>query len=59
MMRAKVLYLVSILLKLCKKKHSKDKCPPVHREWEEFVKNKENWKRMLGNTALDMLLYTE
>lgn len=45
MMRAKVLYLVSILLKLCKKKHSNDNCPSVQREWEEFIKNKENWKR--------------
>lgn len=26
------------LLKLCKEKHSKDKCPPVQREWEEFIK---------------------
>lgn len=47
MIRAKVLYHVSVLLKLCKKKHSKDKCPSVQREWEEFIKDKGNWKGCL------------
>lgn len=53
MIRAKGLFLVSILLKLCKKKHFKDKCPSVQRDWEEFIKNKEH-----SNDALIMLLYT-
>lgn len=59
MIRAKVLYLVSVLLKLCKKQHFKDKCPSVQREWEEFIKNKENWKGTLGNPGLNMLLYKQ
>lgn len=46
MMRAKVLYPVSVLQKLCKKKHSKDKQPSVQREWEEFISNKENCERI-------------
>lgn len=54
MIRAKVLYLVSVFPKLCKKKHFKDKCPSVQREWEEFIKNKEKWKRMLRDPALCM-----
>lgn len=51
MVRAKVLYLVSVLLKLCKKKHSKDKCPSVRREMKELIKKQGELERMLRNTS--------